>query len=380
MRVVGAPGGPLAGLTFAAKDLFDVAGHPTGGGNPDWARTHPVPTRHAWAVQRLLDSGRHAHRQDRHRRAFARHPRRESLRRHAAQPDGARASAWRVLVGLGLRGRSGALRHRARHRHGRVGARAGQLLRTLRDPADPRPSRSHRDAAAGAELGHDRVVRARRRTFARVSAALLGEPIPDRACRRPGSSSPWTPSASPMPRPPPPCNRWCAGSRRWWVTFARISSRRPGCPSGRERSSTLQRHEAWLTFRDWIDRDNPRLAYSVARNLASASRITRVRAAVGRADARRGARPSLVAASAGDDPVHADDAVSGAGQGDAARGARSAARAHRLSDRPRRAHRRATGESAGRDRRWAPVGLSIVGARGSDAVLVAVAQAMEGNR
>src|SRR5437879_5476323 len=57
LRIAGAPGGPLAGLTFAAKDLFDVAGHPTGGGNPDWARSHPVPTRHAWAVQRLLDAG-----------------------------------------------------------------------------------------------------------------------------------------------------------------------------------------------------------------------------------------------------------------------------------------------------------------------------------
>ena len=56
-RLAGTPGGPLAGLTFAAKDLFDVAGHPTGGGNPDWARSHPIPTRHAWAVQTLLDAG-----------------------------------------------------------------------------------------------------------------------------------------------------------------------------------------------------------------------------------------------------------------------------------------------------------------------------------
>jgi amidase len=35
------------GLTFAAKDLFDVAGQPTGGGNHDWARWHPVPDKHA---------------------------------------------------------------------------------------------------------------------------------------------------------------------------------------------------------------------------------------------------------------------------------------------------------------------------------------------
>jgi len=58
LRIAGAPGGPLADLTFAAKDLFDVAGHPTGGGNPDWSRSHPIPTRHAWAVQRLLDAAR----------------------------------------------------------------------------------------------------------------------------------------------------------------------------------------------------------------------------------------------------------------------------------------------------------------------------------
>src|SRR5260370_41921254 len=56
-RLEGNPGRPLAGLTFAAKDLFDVAFRPTGGGNPDWARAHPVPTRHAWAVARLLDAG-----------------------------------------------------------------------------------------------------------------------------------------------------------------------------------------------------------------------------------------------------------------------------------------------------------------------------------
>src|SRR3954453_892426 len=56
-RIAGRAGEPLSGLTFAAKDLFDVAGRSTGGGNPDWARTHPVPERHAWAVQTLLDAG-----------------------------------------------------------------------------------------------------------------------------------------------------------------------------------------------------------------------------------------------------------------------------------------------------------------------------------
>src|SRR5213082_2860485 len=56
-HIAGRAGGPLSGLIFAAKDLFDVAGHPTGGGNPDWARANPVPERHTWAVQTLLDAG-----------------------------------------------------------------------------------------------------------------------------------------------------------------------------------------------------------------------------------------------------------------------------------------------------------------------------------
>ncbi len=57
IRVEGAASGPLAGLTFAAKDLYDIAGHPTGFGNPKWLETHPVPAKSCPAVQRLLDAG-----------------------------------------------------------------------------------------------------------------------------------------------------------------------------------------------------------------------------------------------------------------------------------------------------------------------------------
>ena len=53
----GAPGGPLSDLSFAAKDIFDVAGHVTGGGNPDWKASHPPAERNAWIVQTLVDAG-----------------------------------------------------------------------------------------------------------------------------------------------------------------------------------------------------------------------------------------------------------------------------------------------------------------------------------
>jgi amidase len=52
-----APSGPLSGLTFAAKDLFDVAGYPTSAGSPHMLAMSGVKTRTAPTVQKLLDSG-----------------------------------------------------------------------------------------------------------------------------------------------------------------------------------------------------------------------------------------------------------------------------------------------------------------------------------
>jgi len=49
--------GPLQGLSFAAKDLFDVAGLPTTAGNPDFAERWGLPRRDAWAVAALKQAG-----------------------------------------------------------------------------------------------------------------------------------------------------------------------------------------------------------------------------------------------------------------------------------------------------------------------------------
>ncbi|MGE0254520.1 MAG: amidase [Alphaproteobacteria bacterium] len=57
VRLEGAGTGPLAGLAFAAKDCFDVAGHRTGGGNPDWRDAHPPATATAPAIARLVAAG-----------------------------------------------------------------------------------------------------------------------------------------------------------------------------------------------------------------------------------------------------------------------------------------------------------------------------------
>jgi amidase len=52
-----APTGPLAGMSFAVKDLFDVAGYPTSGGQPFVLALSGIKTRTAPTVQKLLDAG-----------------------------------------------------------------------------------------------------------------------------------------------------------------------------------------------------------------------------------------------------------------------------------------------------------------------------------
>ena len=55
--IAGAAHGPLAGLTAAIKDMYDIAGERTGGGSPEWLAVHQPANRTAGAVQQLSDAG-----------------------------------------------------------------------------------------------------------------------------------------------------------------------------------------------------------------------------------------------------------------------------------------------------------------------------------
>ncbi len=57
VEVPSAENGPLAGLTFAVKDIYDVAGLPTGCGNPTRLAEARPAAESAPAVQALLDAG-----------------------------------------------------------------------------------------------------------------------------------------------------------------------------------------------------------------------------------------------------------------------------------------------------------------------------------
>jgi len=55
--IAGATSGLLAGTAFLAKDLFQVEGHVSSAGNPDWLKTHEPAQVTASAVRMLLECG-----------------------------------------------------------------------------------------------------------------------------------------------------------------------------------------------------------------------------------------------------------------------------------------------------------------------------------
>jgi amidase len=109
------------------------------------------------------------------------------------------------------------------------------------------------------------------KTFARVSAVLLGEAIPERlpttlllGVDAFGFADPNVGEAL-----QPMVDRLSSliGEPRDEVMAP------AGLSVWTRAQRTLQPYEGWLTFKDWIDADNPRFAFSVARNLVLASMI-----------------------------------------------------------------------------------------------------------
>ena len=270
-RLAGKSGGPLAGLTFAAKDLFDVAGHRTGGGNPDWARTYPVPTRHAWAVQTLLDAGADLIGKTitdevslgiLGENPFEGTPR--NLRAPGRVPGGSSAgSAAAVAAGLCDTAlgtdTGGSVRvpasfcgiHGIRPTHGRLDL-SGMMSQA---PSSDTTGWFADDAE----------------TFARVSAVMLGEAIPQNLPHRLVIATDAFALADPETAAALEPMVARLGALVGEVREDAMAP--PGLAAWTRAQRTLQPYEAWLTFQEWIDRANPRFQFSVARNLAFAATI-----------------------------------------------------------------------------------------------------------
>ncbi|PYO16602.1 MAG: glutamyl-tRNA amidotransferase [Gemmatimonadetes bacterium] len=354
VRVPGAPNGPLAGLTFAAKDLFDVAGHPTGGGNPDWARQNPVPTRHAWAVQRLLDAGATLIGKtitDEVSLGILGENPFDGTPLNPTAPDRVPGGSVRVPASFcGLYG--------IRPTHGRLDL-TGMLSQA---PSSDTTGWFARDAT----------------TFARVSEVMLGEPIPATlpthlvvAVDAFGLADAETAAAlQPMVR-----------ALAALMKDVRDDLLAPsGLTAWARAQRTLQPWEAWQTFKPWLERDNPRLQYSVARTLARAAAIPeseREWAALVRSEARARMTWLLPPGTILCMPTTPFPAPLKGQSLPALEPVR--ARILGLA-----AHGGLTGvpqvSVPGAKVDGPPVGLSIVGGHGSDAALVAVARALEAAR
>ena len=378
VRVEGASTGPLAGLTFAAKDLFDVAGYPTGGGNPDWARDRPVPTRHAWAVQRLLDAGATLIGKtitDEVSLGILGENPFDGTALNPKAPDrvpGGSSSGSASAVAQGLcdtalgTDTGGSVRVPAsfcglygiRPTHGRLPL-DGMLPQA---PSSDTTGWFARDAS----------------TFARVSGVMLGEAIPATVPTRLvvavdafGFADPDTSTAlAPL-------------VRRLSALMKEIREdllAPQGLSVWGRAQRTLQPYEAWLTFREWLDRVNPRMQYSVARGLAFAPTISendRQWAALTRSEARARLTwllPPGTILCMPTTPFPAPKKGLSLTELEPVRSRILCLAAHGgLCGFPQVS-------LPGADVGGAPVGLSILGARGTDATLIAVARAMEASR
>jgi amidase len=377
IRIEGRAGGTLSGLGFAAKDLFDIAGHPTGGGNPDWARQNRLPERHAWAVQALLDAGATLVGKTvtdevslgiLGENAFDGTPLNPAAPGHV---PGGSSSGSASAVAQGLcdtalgTDTGGSVRvpasfcglHGIRPTHGRLKL-DGMLPQA---PSSDTTGWFARDAA----------------TFARVSEVLLGEAPPAAPATRLviatdafGFAEPATAAAlAPM----------LERLKRLVPEWREDLLAPPGLVAWGRAQRTLQPVEAWETFREWVERDNPRFAFSVARSLvlgAATPEAERGWAALTRQEARGRLRhllpPGTVLAMPTTPfpapkvglPLPALNPIRDAILCLCALGG--------LAGHPQVSLPGA--EVEGR-----PVGLSLVAARGDDALLVRMALAMEQN-
>jgi len=375
VRIEGRPGGPLTGLTFAAKDLFDVAGVPTGGGNHDWPTGRPIPTRHAWAVQTLLDGGATLIGKTitdevslgiLGENAFDGTP--VNVRAPGRVPGGS-SSGSAAAVAAGLcdtalgTDTGGSVRVPAsfsglygiRPTHGRLDL-TGMLPQA---PTSDTTGWFARDAA----------------TFARVSSVLLGEQIPTALPARLviAVDTFGFADADVAAALQPMVKRLAAliGSSREDLMAPQ------GLSVWARAQRTLQPVEAYNTFKEWLDERNPRFAFSVARALVMGSMVPeseRGWANLMRQEAR-GRMAHLLRAGTilclpttpfpaplRGQPLSVLDPLRDRITCLCAQGG--------LAGHPQVSLPGATVDGL-------PVGLSIIGPRGSDATLVAVAQAME---
>jgi len=341
----GAPAGPLARLAFAAKDLFDIAGHVIGAGNPDWLALHEPAARTAPVVEELVHAGADmvgkTHTDELSRGIFGENAHYGTPANPAApgrvpggSSSGSAAAVAGGLVDFALGTDTGGSVRIPASFCGIFGIRPTHGRLSLEGVVGQAPSFDTvgwfaRDAALLARVGTvllaSEIARAAppRRLVVATDAFAIAEPATaaalrpavERLARLIGASEQRALSAS------VPLSDWYAHQR------------------------AAQGREAWATFGDWIDRHNPRFAFEISDNFIRGMRVD---------DATlRGGAPARGSrhARARHCRVPADGAVPGAARRRAALGDVGAPHRHQHAYQHRRHAGRAAALHAARPRR-----------------------------
>ena len=270
--VEGAADGPLAGLTFAAKDIFDVAGHVTGGGNPDWKATHDAAEKTAWCIRMLVEAGAtmvgKTHTDELTRGIFGDNPHygtpvnpRAPGRLPGGSSSGSAAAVAGGLVDFALGSDTGgSVRVPAsfcglfglRPTHGRIPL-DGILIQA---PSYDTIGWFARDAETFARVGE--VLLQSEIRHSRPSRLVIAEDAFDLADSEVAKAlRPIVDNLSSMIGDAETLRLATEGLAKW--------SKQQGMLQGRE---------GWETMRDWIDRVNPRFSYGVSERYAASRDIT----------------------------------------------------------------------------------------------------------
>jgi len=271
----GSADGPLAGLTFAAKDVFDIAGYVTGAGNPDWRRLAEPARTTAWAVSRLLESGARlvgkTHTDELTRGIFGdnSHYGTPENPRAAGHVPGGSSSGSAVAVAGGL----------ANIALGTDTAGSTRVPASFCGVWGLRPTLGAipMEGVIGQSGTFDTVglLADSADTLARMGAVLLRKKLP--ANQRPAravvledaldAADPAVAAAieAALPRLAEGIGPVTRGTRLSPVPLAEWV----------EPQNAIQGHEAWETFGDWINRANPRFGFEVADNLLRGARVTK---------------------------------------------------------------------------------------------------------
>jgi amidase len=368
----GASNGPLAGLTFAAKDIFDVAGFVTGGGNPDWKRTHDPATKTAWAVQVLVEAGAtmvgKTLTDELTRGIFGENAHygtpvnpRAPERVPGGSSSGSAAAVAGGLVDFALGSDTGgSVRVPAsfcglyglRPTHGRIPL-AGMLLQA---PSYDTIGWFTRDID----------------TFARVGSVLLQSPMTAIRPQRLIIAADAFEIADPAVTDVLQAGVESIASRIGQVSTQRLAPTR--LADWAEQQQVLQGREAWETVQDWIDQVNPRLSFEVTMRYLFGRDVSEAQVEAARS-ARAAIRARMHAVLTDHTVVCLPTTAAPAPR----RGERLSARNHLRS---RNSALTSIAGTIGAPQLnlpvtevdGFPVGLSLLGARGADEMLIAFAQ------